>query len=417
MKNLFTLWLKKSEKYAKTDMVYLVGQSFWLFVGQGIIFLSSLILAWVFANYIDPSDYGLYKYVISIATLAALTSLTGFGVSIAKAVTKNYAVHLSRLLKIRFRFGYIGVGLLIIIAIGYYLRDNSLLATLILLAAIWVPFYEPFADYQFLLQGKKDFRLQACLRIFQRLILSVSVIAVILFFKNILVITFFYFGILTLSQYLAYRYSIYKYPTFDDKDTPYKEIISYGKHVSFQNIFLTGVNHIDKILMFKFLGPAQLAVYYFAIAIPNEIQGILGNINSVTFPKLVDKDTMEFKWALMKKILVFTLILAIPVVLYVLLAPFLFKFFFPVYLDSIFISQLYIGTILFIPIGLLWHYFYATENRKALWLGTVIGPTVFILGILVLVPFFGLVGAVFATYVRSIVDALMGIYFFFTKKK
>lgn len=415
MKKLAIHWLRKSERYTKTDMVYLVGQSGWLLFGQGAIFVSSLLLAWVFANYVSPSDYGLYKYVLSIATLATITSLTGFGVAIARTAAQGHDIYLNKLLKIQVRFGSLGMMALFTMAGYYFYRDNTLLASLFAVTAIWVPFYESLADYQFLLQGKKDFKTQTFLRIIQRLLLSVALIAVIFSTKNIIFITFAYFAILTITQYLVYLYTTHKHPIIDDSQTPYEKIITYGKRLSLQNIFYIGAGQLDKILMFKFLGPTQLAIYFFAIAIPNEIQGILGNINAVAFPKLVDKISPEFKWALLKKISVFTALLAIPALAYILMAPYLFEWLFPVYLDSVFISQLYIGTIIFIPASLFWHYFYAVENQKALWYGTFIGPSTLIIGIIIFVPIYGLLGAVLATYLRAIVDFLIGIYFFFKK--
>lgn len=415
MKKLAIHWLRKSERYTKTDMVYLVGQSGWLLFGQGAIFVSSLLLAWVFANYISPSDYGLYKYVLSIATLATITSLTGFGVAIARTAAQGHDISLNKLLKIQIRFGSLGMMALFTMAGYYFYRDNTLLASLFAVTAIWVPFYESLADYQFLLQGKKDFKTQTFLRIIQRLLLSVALVTVIFSTKNIILITFAYFAILTITQYFVYLYTVNKHQIIDDSQTPYEKIITYGKRLSLQNIFYIGAGQLDKILMFKFLGPTQLAIYFFAIAIPNEIQGILGNINAVAFPKLVDKISPEFKWALLKKISVFTALLAIPALAYIVMAPYLFEWLFPVYLNSVFISQLYIGTILFIPASLFWHYFYAVENQKALWYGTFIGPTTLIIGIIIFVPIYGLLGAILATYLRAIIDFLIGLYFFFKR--
>jgi len=290
------------------------------------------------------------------------------------------------------------------------------LASLFALTAVWIPFYETLSDYQYLLQGKKDFRTQTILRILQRLLLTSLVIGTILLTKNIVAITTIFFAASTLSQYLALRFTLNKYRVVDDSNTPYESIISYGKRLSVQNIFFIGVSQLDKILMFKFLGPTQLATYFFAIAIPQELSGLLGNVNAVAFPKLVDKETTEFKHALLKKIGLFSLLLAIPIGLYIIAAPYLFAWFFPVYSEAIFISQLFVGTILFIPMSLIWHYFYAVDNKPALWCGTFVGPSVLIIGILAFVPHLGLVGAVIANYLRGFVDLGTGLYFFLRQK-
>ena len=409
--------LRKSERIAKTDMVYLVGQSGWLIFGQGIALISSLGLAWVFANFVEPSDYGIYRYILTVATIASITTLTGFGIAVARAISQGHNVDLQKIIKIKIRFGLIGLIGMLLIA-GYYLWiNNTLLATLFAVTAIWIPFFDSLSDYQFVLQGKKHFKLQTIIKIIQRTIITIVVVSAIFLSKNIVIITFTYFFITTLSHYIAYRFTQAKYFTDQDKETPYTSITKYAKHLSIQNIFFIGSAQLDKVLLFKLLGPAQLAVYLFAIAIPNEIQGVLGNINSVAFPKLVDKNSRDFKISLLKKIFLFTLVLLIPVVIYWFLAPYIFKLLFPVYLDSIFISQLFVGTILFIPASLIWHYFYATEHKQALWYGTVLGPSTLIIGILVFVPMYGLIGAVLAVYLRAVTDLTSGLYFFLKERR
>jgi O-antigen/teichoic acid export membrane protein len=84
-------------------------------------------------------------------------------------------------------------------------------------------------------------------------------------------------------------------------------------------------------------------------------------------------------------------------------------------MSAVFISQIFVGTILFIPMSLIWHHFYATDHKRALWFGTFFGPASLILSILLLAPQYGLVGAVLATYVRGFVDLFSGLYFFLYK--
>lgn len=397
-------------------MVYLVGQSGWLLIGQGAVFASSFLLAWVFANFVEPSDYGLYKYVLSIATIATITTMTGLSTAIARSVSQGHHVSLPKTLKIRMLFGLIGTAGMIGMALYYLSVDNTLLASLFAVTSIWIPFYETMSDYQYLLQGKKDFRSQTVLRTLQRLLLTTTVVITIFLTKSITVITFVFFAASTLSQYLALRYALRKYPVVDDSQTPYRDILAYGKRISVQNIFLTGVTQLDKILMFKFLGPAQLATYFFAIAIPQELSGLLGNVNTVAFPKLVDKQSSEFKRALLKKIGLFIVLLLFPIGSYIIIAPHLFTWFFPAYMDAVLISQLFVGTALFIPTTLVWHYFYAVDNKPALWCATFVGPSVLIIGILAFVPHLGLIGAVIANYVRGFVDLGTGLYFFLRKR-
>ena len=65
--------LRWSEKYTKTDMVYLAHGGFWLSFGQIISSLSSFLLAIAFANLLPKETYGNYKYILSIASILPKT--------------------------------------------------------------------------------------------------------------------------------------------------------------------------------------------------------------------------------------------------------------------------------------------------------------------------------------------------------
>lgn len=71
--------LRHSEKYFKTDMVYLAKGGFWLTTGQGVASLASLVLAIAFANLLPKEAYGNYKYILAVVGVLTLFGLTGIG--------------------------------------------------------------------------------------------------------------------------------------------------------------------------------------------------------------------------------------------------------------------------------------------------------------------------------------------------
>ena len=66
-------FLRWSERYSKTDMLYLVRGGFWLSLNHIAASVSSLILAVAFANLIPAETYGTYRYVLSIIWLMIST--------------------------------------------------------------------------------------------------------------------------------------------------------------------------------------------------------------------------------------------------------------------------------------------------------------------------------------------------------
>ena len=398
-------------RYTKTDMKYFLGQSSWLLCGQLAIFISSLTLVWFFANHIEPADYGLYKYVLSLAVIATTLSLTGYGVAVAKAISEGYAVDLLKILKIRFRYGFLGTMLFMSIGTYYWYHGNMLLCTIIVASALAIPFYETLSDYQFVLQGHRDFKRQALTRTFQRCLLVIGIVGVILVTHNIIYVTLAFFVMSIISQGSALFYTLHLYPPTNDTKTPYQTIRTYANHLSIQNIFSMTVSQIDKVLLFKLLGPATFAGYFFAIAIPQEIYGFIGNLSSVAFPKLANRTSPEFKRSFLKKVTLLSIILIIPVVGYSLAAPTLFSWLFPRYVDMVFVSQLFVGTILFSPLFFCVQYFYATGHTRASWALNTLSPLLYLTSLLILTPLFGLMGVVAATYLRYSSDLVISLFF------
>ena len=61
---LFSL-LRLSEKYFKTDMVYLAKSGFWINLSYIAGSVFSLVSSIAFAYFVSKETYGIYKYIIS----------------------------------------------------------------------------------------------------------------------------------------------------------------------------------------------------------------------------------------------------------------------------------------------------------------------------------------------------------------
>ena len=70
--------LRASERYTKTDMVYVTTSGFWLILGQSVSAVATLGLAIAFANLLDQELYGNYKYALAVASVMGTLTLTGF---------------------------------------------------------------------------------------------------------------------------------------------------------------------------------------------------------------------------------------------------------------------------------------------------------------------------------------------------
>ena len=81
--------LRWSEKYTKTDMVYLAKGASWLTSGQIISSFAIVLLAIAFANLIPRETYGTYKYVISVVGALSIFTLPGINTAVVQAVARH----------------------------------------------------------------------------------------------------------------------------------------------------------------------------------------------------------------------------------------------------------------------------------------------------------------------------------------
>ncbi len=324
LKRIIYRLLRRSEKYTKTDMVYLAKGGFWLSLGQIISSVSTFLLAIAFANLLPKEVYGTYKYVLSLLGLLAISTLSGMGTAVTRAVAQGNDGSFLPALKLKIRWGLLGGLASLGLAGYYYLQGNIQLTFAFLITAIFIPFMDSFSLYGSLLAGKKRFDVSSKYGIFIKIIASLLIFITLCFTKNLLAILFIYLASYTLLRLIVLKLSL-KYIE-NKKEDP--ESISYGKHLSLMNIISLIASQIDKILIFHFLGAGQLAVYSIAIALPEQIKGVLKNISNLALPKFSEKKSEEIKKTLYQKMRLFYIVLLFIVIVYWLLAPTLFKLLF-----------------------------------------------------------------------------------------
>ena len=82
--------LLRSEKYTKTDMLYLARGGFWLTLGQGLGIIAGLLLVIGFANLLPKEVYGNYKFILSLGGIIGAFTLTGMSIAVTQAVARGF---------------------------------------------------------------------------------------------------------------------------------------------------------------------------------------------------------------------------------------------------------------------------------------------------------------------------------------
>jgi len=409
LKNKTYNLLRKSEKYTKTDMVYLAKGGSWLTLGQIISSASAFLLAVAFANLLPKEIYGVYKYIISIVSILTITTLPGMGIAITRAVARGYEGSFIPALKTKISWGLLG-GLASLGLSGYYyLQGNITLTISFLIAAIFLPFMDSFSIYNSLLQGKKLFNVSTKYGIASQIIAVAILISALFFTKNLFIILFAYFISWTLLRFIFLKTTLKKFPPNNQGDI---QTISYGKHLSLMRVIGIIAGQLDKILLWHFLGAAPVAIYSFATAPIVQFRALLKSITPLVLPKLSVGNKEKIKKTLPVKMIKFLVIIIIPVILYIIFAPYIFKILFPQYLESIKYSQYLALIILFFPKKLLGLSILIHADKKILYLANILPPTINIILLIILLPLYGIFGIILAITGKEVFTTIMLIYFF-----
>ncbi len=401
--------LRWSEKYTKTDMVYLASGGFWLTLNQAVATLSGILLAIAFANLLPRETYGNYRYILSLISILAIPTLSGINTAVIRAVARGREACFIPALKTKLIWSLIGSLASLGLAEYYLIIENRTLAISFLIVALFLPLMYPFMLYGALWKGRKRFDRNTKYNIVIQVLSTSALVATLLLTKNLFLILLVYFLSFTILRLFFLIFSLKKQP-LNKKSDP--KAISYGKHLSLIGVFHTIANQAAPIVLWHSMGASSLAIYSFAILVPQQLKNLFTNVFPIALPKFSEQKKSEIKATLLKKIIKLYFVLIPLIILYLFLAPFIYKVFFPQYLDSIFYSQIFSLTIIFIPQTLLGIYFQAQKQKKTLYILSIFSPVMTITALLIFVPIWGLGGAVIASLVSQSVGFALQIFLF-----
>lgn len=414
LRNTAYHWLRRSEGFFKTDMVYLAKGGFWLTAGQVVASISTFLLAIAFANLLLPETYGTYKYVLSIAGILAIPTLGGLNTAVVQAVSRGYEGSFIPSLKTKIRWGLLG-GIASLGLAGYYfLNDNTELTISFLLISVFLPFMDSFSLYTSFLQGKKLFKLSTSFNIASSIIATCIMIGTLFLTNNLFFILLSYFTSWTILYFIFLQITLKKFHPNHDHDP---KTISYGKHLSLIGVIGVIAGQLDKILIFHFLGAAEVAIYFIATAPVEQIKGLLKGISTLALPKLSTKSTLEIDRTLNWRLLLLVIIGIFIAGLYIVLAPLFFNFMFPSYQTSIFLSQFYsIAIAIILPVSFLGIIFQAQPSMlQSLYISNAVSNMLLISLLFVFGFTWGIIGVLIARMCFYLFGLLFSLYLWKTR--
>jgi len=411
IKDNFISFLRWSEKYTKTDMVYLTTGTWWLGISQIASSVIAFSLTIILANLLSPEVFGEYRFLMSGILILSIFSLPGIKIALLESTPKGFVNNLRIAFKEAVKWSILGSFVSIIISIYYYLVGDNSLAISFAIIAILLPLFETSTLYIDYLKSLKQFKSVAIYNLITKGLLLPSVIAVSLIFPQFswIIFTIFLLGNI-LPNLFFHKRVLKKYTSETGRTDP--NLINYSKHIT-AIAFLTMLSsQFDKIFIWNNLGPESLAIFYIAYAIPQEMNRFFEIIQTLAFPKFAKKDISILKKTLPPKLIKYFILTLFLVVIYIMAAPYIFKFLFPTYIEAIKYSQILALGTLSTSLSPILTYFIVNKMTRILYITSIIIPTVRILSTIILILFFGLWGAVYAILIEGIVKIICLIYFF-----
>lgn len=376
--------------------------------------LFGFVLTIAFAHYLPQDIYGVYRYILATYALLVIVSLPGLDTAVLETLSKGNQGAFKHALKTKFKYGFIGTLVSILYGLYHLYTGDQTLFWLFVLVGLFLPFIECLSLYTAVLNSQRRFGVWAFTEIVNQLVSTASLFICIYFTDNIFLLISAYFVPYIIVRLIVTLYALRKYITNTLYDASY---LAYGKIMTWYQIITRGIASIDQMVLFHVMGPAQVAIFSIATAIPQRFQSVLKITGTLAFPKYATRDEQDIKTHLPKKMFMFGGAILLVGLAYAGIAPLFFKLLFPKYLESVPYSQL---AIFFTLSGMTYPFgAYLTAHKKvkeSYWLA-ILSFAVKILCLIILVPAYGVWGAIWGLVLSSWSTIFATLFLIYRKPK
>lgn len=398
--------LRRTETYFKTDMVSLTKSGFWLALAQGAAAITSFLLSIAFANFLPQEVYGHYKFFLSLAAIISAVSLTGLSIPVTQLVAqgKEYALAVAFRQNIRW-----SIPLLLVaagIAVYYGLQGNAVLAYGVCVIGLCAPFINGGGLYSAYWSGRSDFRTYAFHWIVVNSTISVAILVCMLLTDSEYALVTTYFVGSAIANMCAYAVAKRNITTAA-ATAQEQQLVVYSVHLSAINLLQTVTSQIDRILVFHYVGAAGMAVYAFAIAIPDQVRAVLKGAARIALPKFATQSLGTIQQTLTLKLIRSGVVILVLTAAYVVAAPYIYAWLFPKYMESVPYSQLLAVTMITVLGSLPLAALQAHSRTRELYQNAVIMNIIQIVLTITLIARYGLLGAVWATIITRFISMVL----------
>lgn len=372
--------------------------------------LISLATIAAFANLIPQETFGSYQFVLSITSIVALCALPGMFMSLIRASAQGNAGAFKYAARHQMKWALAGSAALLLISAWYALHSNITLSGSFLIAGLFFPFRYTFPVFETYWNGTKRFDIENVLKIISATGTSLITIATLFLTNNLIIIFLTFFASYAVLDGILFFYTKNKI-TSDVTPEAIQETISYGVHLTFMKSIGIIASNIDKVIVWKFLGPIEVAIYSFA-QIPIQRIFSMIPITVLAFPKFSESGVIQHKKAIFFRTLGLLPITVSIAITLSMISPLLYDLLFPNYLDSVAYFQTLTILVAIFPLLLFETALEAERQQKALYIIRTTTPIIKTVLFIVLVFIYGLAGMIASIILAELYKYVLAFYFF-----
>lgn len=403
-------FLRWSEKYTKTDMVYLASSGFWINLNFVFTSVFAFLLSIAFANLLTKTTFGTYQYILSVSSILTAFTFTGFNTAITQSVARGYEGTLRASIQPQLLWNLVPASAALAWSGYYFLLGQAMLGIGILFVFLSLPLVNTFNSYNAYLNGKQEFKKNSLYMIAGGGAYYLLIFLGVWLFPAALPLIFINLFTTTIAAaYLYFRVIKTEQPNREVDS----EALPFARHLSIMNALANAAMQIDSILVFHFLGAADLALYSIANLLPQKLGGAFKSLVQSALPRFSGRSSEEVRGNIAYRLFLFLIAILAVAGLYAFIAPELFRLIYPKYESAIHYSQVLALTLVSYPGSLATTVLYAHRKIRRLYVLNIFVPVTQVLlqvgGILL----FGLWGLVGAKVLSSTVLSLTAILLLF----
>ena len=397
----------------RTDIRYLYREGSAIGIGYFVSVFSGVILAFTIANILDPSEYGIYKYLLSLAGVVGALTLTGFSASLTRSIAKGFDGTFFSAVRSQLRWSLIAVVVGLAIAIYYLINDALFFGLVILAVSLLIPFRDLGLLSDGYLNGRELFKFKTIVNAKRVITTTFFVLAVAYFSREVYLIVFSQFLFETIGLLIIFFYALKKFPLRNKS----ADDVSYGKHLSVLDIIQRLFAQADKVLVFQLFGAVAVASYSIALMPVLQLFSMTKVIRTLIAPRLSKRTFTEIHATILHKVIALLLVSGVIAIVYYFFTPILYTYLLPKYTHIVPLAQIATIILLFSPQALFGQILVAQKCKRELYYSTMFQNIFFVVFIGVGAYLGGMSGALVGFVVSRGINLLIAILAYYSAYK